>query len=56
MMSAVCGAAASAVLFLTLVRLRCHFVVAAAAALGLAFDRLLWGRSTGAEVYALNAR
>ena len=55
LMSAVCGAAAAAILFLTLVRLRCHLVVAAVATLGLAFDRLLWGRSTGAEVYALNA-
>ena len=55
LMSAVCGAAAAAILFLTLARLRCHLVVAAVAALGLAFDRLLWGRSTGAEVYALNA-
>ena len=55
LMSAVCGAAAAAILFLTLARLRCHLVVAAVAALGLAYDRLLWGRSTGAEVYALNA-
>jgi transmembrane protein TMEM260 (protein O-mannosyltransferase) len=55
LLSAVCGAGASAIVCLTLLRLRCHVVVAVTAALGLAFDRWLWGRAVGAEVYALNA-
>lgn len=55
LLSAACGAAASALVCLMLLRLRCSLLVAAAAALGLAFDRLLWARSVGAEVYALNA-
>jgi hypothetical protein len=55
LLSAVSGAAASALVCLILLHLRCHVVVAAATALALAFDRLLWARSVGAEVYALNA-
>lgn len=54
-MSAACGAAAVGLVCAILVRLRCHLGVAAAAALALACDRFLWGKSTAAEVYALGA-
>ena len=55
LMSASFGAMAVAVMAVTLLRLRCHVVVAIAAALSLAFDRFLWGKSLSAEVYSLNA-
>jgi hypothetical protein len=55
LMSAFFGALAVVFVYLTLVRLRCHAGVAAAAALGLAFGRFFWERSLVAEVYSLNA-
>ncbi len=55
LMSASFGAMAAVFVYLTLVRLRCHRGVAAAAALGLAFGRFFWERSLVAEVYSLNA-
>jgi hypothetical protein len=55
LLSAVLSSAAVAMVFLTLVRLRCHTLVAVAAALGLGFGRHLWARSLSAEVYTLGA-
>jgi hypothetical protein len=53
LMSAVFAAAAAALIFLALVRLDCRRFVAVAIALALAFDRYVWGKATGAEVYSL---
>jgi len=55
LMSACFGTATVVLAYVILVRVRCHPAVAAAAALGLAFDRYVWAKSVGAEVYALNA-
>jgi hypothetical protein len=48
-------AAAVGIVFLILVRLGCRRWIAACAALGLAFDRYLWAKAVGAEVYTLAA-
>src|SRR4029453_2138968 len=53
LMSAVFAAAAAALIFLALGGLDCRRFVAVAIALALAFDRYLWGKATGAEVYSL---
>ncbi len=55
LMSATFGALAAVFVYLTLLRFRCHAVIAAVAALGLAFGRFFWERSLVAEVYSLNA-
>ena len=54
-MSAFFAACAVACVVLVLRRLGCGRVVALCAALGLAFDRYLWGKAVGAEVYTLGA-
>src|SRR5262245_24870662 len=55
LLSACLATAAGMLVYLILVRERCHMVVAFAAALALAFDRYFWSKALGAEVYSLNA-
>jgi hypothetical protein len=52
-MSGFFAAAASALVCLVLLTLGCRRIVAVTMALALAFDRVLWAKATGAEVYAL---
>ena len=53
--SALCGAAAVALVFLLCRQLGCRAVISLAAALGLAFGHIFWSQSIIAEVYTLNA-
>ena len=53
--SAVCGAAAVALVFLLCRELGCGVVISLAAALALAFGHIFWSQSIIAEVYTLNA-
>ena len=55
LLSVVLAAGAASLACASLLRLRAHALVAAAAALGLAFDRYVWSRSLSAEVYSLSA-
>jgi len=53
LLTAVCATIAVVLTYAVLIRLRCHRVVALAAALCLAFGRFFWGRALEAEVYGL---
>jgi hypothetical protein len=55
LLSAVCAAAAVALTYTVMVRLRSHRIVAVSTALGLGFSRYFWTRALAAEVYGLAA-
>jgi hypothetical protein len=55
LLSAVCAAAAVALTYTVMVRLRCHRLVGVSTALALGFSRYFWTRALAAEVYGLAA-